>query len=116
MPAASSEKTSSTTKKADIGDDIAKIKADIAALANTLGAFGKDRLGTISDVDFKSSDETLQTANYALKELRREIASIEHSATRKVADNPVQALLVAAGLVPALFTIGGGALVLGLGL
>ena len=102
MPASTSGNAASTKNKDDFDEDIAaeiaQIKNDIASLGKTLGAFGKDRIGSFADIASKSTTEILEDARQALKEIRQELTAIEHDMERKVAEHPMQSLLIAAGL------------------
>ena len=102
MPTSPSGKADSSKNKPDFGDEvnaeIAQIKNDIAALANTLTTFGRDRIRALPDIASKSTEQTLESARHALDEIRREIASVEHNVERRVADHPAQSLMIAAGL------------------
>ena len=99
---ASSSKTSSTKSPQDLGGDVsaelAQIRQDIAALTKTLGAYGEDRLGGLSDMASKSSQETLASAKHAIDEVRREIEAVERNVEGKVAEHPMQSVLIAVGL------------------
>lgn len=102
MATASPDKTASKSSAHDISEDLAAeltaIKTDISALATTLSAIGKDRLGALPDMVSQTAEETLESARRALKEIRREVASVEHDVERRVVEHPLQSLLIAVGL------------------
>ncbi len=98
MTASTSEKADPKISMDEIATEITQIRNDVASLGRTLGAFGKDRIGSVPDLASKATAETVENARHAMTEIRKEMTSIEHDMERKVTEHPMQSLLIAAGL------------------
>ncbi|MFZ1468118.1 MAG: hypothetical protein WAT09_03980 [Paracoccaceae bacterium] len=102
MAETSSERATPASNPRDFGGDlaaeIAQIRQDIGALGKTLGSAGKARLDALPEAAAHSAEETMESARQALKEIRREVSTLEQRLKRGVVDHPVQSLLVAVGL------------------
>ncbi|MGB5556759.1 MAG: hypothetical protein WBN04_01985 [Paracoccaceae bacterium] len=96
--AATESKADKTDISREIASELAQIRQDVAALGKTLGQYGKARIGALPDLATESTEEALENARLALKEIRREMNAIEAGLEKRVAEHPAQSLLIALGL------------------
>lgn len=82
----------------EVSAELAELRKDITALTKTLSAFGEARLDGLSEATSASTEETIKNARQMLNKLRIDMQGLEKGVEEKVANNPIQSILMAVGL------------------
>lgn len=90
------EALAASTRK--IENDLKELKSDLAALSKNIAGLGKagaeDAVARAAHI----SDEFLQNSRKSLHDIRRQADRLEKQLEGTVRENPIQALLLAAGV------------------
>lgn len=82
----------------DIETELAALRADIAVLASSLGAYGLDKVGALTGQAQGMTDEAREAARKTLQDIRAQIDTLEQDLETGIRDHPVRAMLLAFGL------------------
>ncbi len=82
----------------DIHDELAELRADIAALAKSVGKYGRSRADDMQHRAHDLPDELLDDTRLALKRMRQQISGLERNLEGNVREHPLQWFMGAAGL------------------
>lgn len=96
--ATKTERTAEAETAPTIEAQLDALRADIAALAATLTAYGKDKMAEMQDAADGVAEDAAGRARAALRDVRRETDKLEERLQEQVQDKPLQSLLVAFGL------------------
>jgi ElaB/YqjD/DUF883 family membrane-anchored ribosome-binding protein len=96
--ATKTEKTAEADATPTMEAQLDALRADIAALAATLTAYGKDKVADMQAAADDVAGDAASRARAALRDVRRETDKLEERLQEQVQDKPLQSLLVAFGL------------------
>jgi ElaB/YqjD/DUF883 family membrane-anchored ribosome-binding protein len=87
-----------TTRNDEIAAELTALRADVAALAKSIGAYGKARATEFRGSAEAASEDVLQSSRKALKDVRKQIDVLEGDLEARVREHPLQTLMIALGL------------------
>jgi ElaB/YqjD/DUF883 family membrane-anchored ribosome-binding protein len=79
-------------------EQVAQLKAEIAALGETLRAYGKEAVSDLSAAAQVMGEDATARATAAMGDIRAEAGKLEEKLEEYVHEKPLQSLLVAFGL------------------
>ena len=91
-------KSNSSVSPKDIEAGLEQVKADIAALTNTLSAYGKGKVDDIQATATSKSEVALQSSEETLKELQAQVEVLTGKFEKQVKEKPIQSIAIAAGV------------------
>lgn len=99
-PTSGKSETSSagSTSSEEIAAELAALRADVAALAKSIGGYGKARAAEFRSSAEAASEDLLDNSRKALKDIRKQIDELEGELETRVREHPLQTLMIALGL------------------
>lgn len=88
----------SAASSEEIAAELAALRNDVAALAKSIGGYGKVRAAELRGSAEAATDDLLESSRKALKDLRKQIDELEGELETRVREHPLQTLLIAVGL------------------
>ena len=82
----------------EIRAEIAEIKSDIAALAKSMGNYGKARVDGVQDSATDLTEELMAESRRAVKKLGKQVSRLEKDMESNVREHPLQWFLGAVGV------------------
>jgi len=96
--AKSNDQPKASEYEAALRAEMAEIRQDIAAMAKSVGRYGKVRKADLQDRASEMSEEVLDESRRALKKLGKQVKSLEKNMEADVREHPLQWFLGALGI------------------
>lgn len=82
----------------EIAAELAALRADVAALAKSIGGYGKARTSELRSSAKATSETLLDSSREAVQDIRKQIDELEGQLETRVREHPLQTLMIALGL------------------